>query len=52
MIPDKGNGVAILDQKLYNNATEEIISDTSIFEVILYTSTLKCEVSLQRFLRK
>ena len=24
---DKGNGVAILDQKLYNNAIEEIISD-------------------------
>ena len=30
--PDKGNGVVILDQKLYNNAIEEIISDTSKFE--------------------
>ena len=30
--PDKGNGVAILDRKLYNNAIEEIISDTSKFE--------------------
>ena len=29
--PDKGNGVAILDLKLYNNAIEEIISDTSKF---------------------
>ena len=29
--PDKGNGVAILDWKLYNNASEEIISDTSKF---------------------
>ena len=28
--PDKGNGAVILDQKLYNNATEEIISDTSV----------------------
>ena len=26
--PDKGNKVFILDQKLYNNAIEEIISDT------------------------
>ena len=25
--PDKGNGVVILDRKLYNNAIEEIISD-------------------------
>ena len=24
-LPDKGNGVVILDQKLYNNAIEEII---------------------------
>ena len=30
--PDKGNGVAILDRKLYDNATQEIISDTSKFE--------------------
>ena len=30
--PDKGNGVVILDQELYNNAIEEIISDTSKFE--------------------
>ena len=30
--PDKGNGVVILDRKLYNNAIEEIISDTSKFE--------------------
>ena len=29
--PDKGNGVAILGLKLYNNAVEEIISDTSKF---------------------
>ena len=29
--PDKGNGVVILDPKLYNNAIEEIISDTCKF---------------------
>ena len=27
--PDKGNGVVILDQKLCDNAIQEIISDTS-----------------------
>ena len=32
MKPDKGNRVVILDRKLYNNAIEEIISDTSKFE--------------------
>ena len=30
--PNKENGVVILDQKLYNNAIEEIISDASKFE--------------------
>ena len=30
--PVKGNRVAILDRKLYNNGIEEIISDTSKFE--------------------
>ena len=30
--PDKGNGVVILDRKLYYNAIEEIISHTSKFE--------------------
>ena len=32
MKPGKENGVVILDRKLYNNAIEEIISDTSKFE--------------------
>ena len=49
--PDKGNGVVILDQKLYNNAIEEIISDTFKFEKLSEDPTLKSEVSLQRFLR-
>ena len=50
--PDKGNGVVILDRKLYNNAIEEIISDTSKFQKLNEDPTLKCEASLQRFLRK
>ena len=50
--PDKGNGVVILDRKLYNNAIQEIISDTSKFEKLNEDSTLKREASLQHFLRK
>ena len=50
--PDKGNGVVILDRKLYNNAIEEIISDTSKFEKLSEDPTLKREASLQWFLRK
>ena len=42
----------ILDRKLYNNAIEEIISDTSKFEKLNEDPTLKREASLQRFLRK
>ena len=30
--PDKGNGVAILDRKLYDNVIQELISDTSKLE--------------------
>ena len=32
MKPDKGNGVVILDWKLYDNAIQKIISDTSKFK--------------------
>ena len=49
---DQGNGVVILDRKLYNNAIQEIISDTSKFEKLNEDPTLKREASLQRFLRK
>ena len=38
----------ILDQKIYNNAVEEIISDTSKFEKLSEGATLKGETSLQR----
>ena len=37
---------------LYNNAIEEIISDTSKFEKVSEDPTLKHEASLQRFLCK
>ena len=49
--PNKGNGVLILDRKLYNNAIEEIISDTSKFEKLNEDPSFKREASL-RFLRK
>ena len=47
--PDKGNRVVILDRKLYNNAIEEVTSDTSKFEKLSQNPTLKREASLQRF---
>ena len=50
--PDKGNGVVILDRKLYNNAIEKIISDTSKLEKLNEYPTLKREASLQRRSRK
>ena len=50
--PDKGNGAVILDRKIYDNAFQEIISGTSKFEKLNEDPTLKCEASLQRFLRK
>ena len=37
---------------LYNNTIEEIISDTSKFEKLNEYPILKCQASLQRFLRK
>ena len=52
MKPDKGNGVAILDRKLYENAIQEIISDTSKFEKLNEDLTLKREASPKRLLCK
>ena len=52
MKPDKGNGVVILDRKLYDNAIQELILDTSKFEKLNEDPTLKREASLQRFLCK
>ena len=48
----KRNGVVILDQKRYNNAIEEIISDTSQFEKLSEDPTYQGEALLQPFLRK
>ena len=50
--PNKGNGVVILHRKLYNNAIEEIYSDTSKFQKLSEDPTLKREASLQGFLGK
>ena len=50
--PDKGNGAVILDRKLYDNAIQKIISDSSKFEKLDEDPTLKRETSLQCFLRK
>ena len=50
--PAKGNGVVILDRKLYDNAIQEIITGTFKFEKLNEDPTFKREASLQRFLRK
>ena len=52
MKPDKGNGVVILDGKLYDNAIQEIIPHTSKFKNLNEDLTLKREASLQHFLCK
>ena len=44
--PNKEDGIVILDQKLYNNAIEEIISDSSKFEKLSEDPTLKRKASL------
>ena len=45
--PVKGNRVVILDRKLYDNANQEVISDTSKFEKLNEDPTLKREDLLQ-----
>ena len=50
--PNKGNGVAILDQKLFDTANQEIISDTSKFGKLNEDPTFKSEASLPHFLCK
>ena len=39
--PNKGNGVVILDRKLYDNPIQKIISDTSKSEMLNEDPTLK-----------
>ena len=50
MKPSKGNEVAILDRKFYDNVIQEIISDTSQFKKLNEDPTLKREASPERFL--
>ena len=52
MIPNTGNGVIILDRKLYDKAIQEIISDTAKFKKLNEDPTLKCKASLECFFRK
>ena len=47
----KGNGIVILDRKLYDNAIQEMISDIK-FEKLNEDPNLKREASLQHVLRK
>ena len=42
----------MLDQKPYNNAIQEIISDAFKFKKLNEDPTLKCEASLQQVLHK
>ena len=49
---NKGNGVVILDRKLFDNATQKIISDTSKFEELDEYPIVKLEGSIQRLLHK
>ena len=49
---DKGNGMVVLDRKLYNNAVEEVISDSCNFKGLSEDPTLRREALLQRFLLK
>ena len=48
--PDEGNGVVILDQKLYKDAIQKLILDTSQFKKLNENPILTREASLQRFL--
>ena len=50
--PDKGNGVVILDRKIYDDCILELISDKSKFKKLNEDVTIKREGQLQRFLRK
>ena len=47
--PDKGNGVVILDQKFYDNAVPEIISDIPKFEKLNEDPTLNVKLHYNVF---
>ena len=50
--PNIGIGFVTLERKHYDSAYQEIISDTSKFEILNEDPTLKREDSLQHFLLK
>ena len=50
--PNKGNGIVVLDRRLYDEAVLKLISDTGKFKPLACDVTLKREGQLQRFLRK
>ena len=55
MKPDKGNGVVILSKNDYNKKMDEILSDTSKFELLnddTIKLTLKRESQVKTLLRK
>ena len=49
MKSDKGNVVVIIDRKLYNNAIEQIISDTSKFKKLNEDPTLIVKLHYNAF---
>ena len=49
---NKGSGVVIIDRKLFDKATQKIISDTSKFEELDEYPIVKLEGSIQRLLHK
>ena len=49
MKPDKGNGVFILDWKIYNNAIDEITSETSKFESSMRNQPWKVKLHYNAF---
>ena len=49
---NKGSEVVIIDRKLFDNATQKIISDTSKFEELDEYPIVKLEGSIQRLLHK
>ena len=50
MKSNKGNGVTIFDQNFYNNAIQEITSDTYKFEKLNKDANLKCEAFFMFFM--
>ena len=50
--PDKGNGVVMLDWKLYNNTIQKIIADTSKFKKLNEDHTILHKLKQKNFFYK